>query len=58
MYPVKICCCDWFNKDADWPVAGQNKVRWENQTKDTRKKRGGVTGVQRDAKRSKMSILC
>ena len=24
---VNICCCDWFNKEADWPIAGQDKVR-------------------------------
>lgn len=50
MYSVKICC-DWFNKDTDWPIAGQNKLSWENQTKDTRRKKGGVSRVQRDAGR-------
>ena len=25
--------CDWFNKEADWPIAKQDKVRQENQTK-------------------------
>lgn len=57
-YTVKICCCDWFNKGANWPIAGQNKLRWENQTKDTRKKKGGGRGVAsetwRGNKRCKM----
>ena len=50
--------CDWFNKEADWPIAGQDKVRWENQTKDTGKKNKGVSRVSRDTERSKMNIPC
>ena len=36
-----------FNKEADWPIARPDKVRWENQTKDTGEKKGGVRGVTR-----------
>lgn len=50
--------CDWFNKEADRPIAGQDRVRWENQTRDTGKKKRGVRGVtrvtQRRNKRCKM----
>ena len=24
---VNICCCDWFNKEADWPIVRQDKAR-------------------------------
>ena len=27
------CHCDWFNKEADWLKAEQNKVRQESQTR-------------------------
>ena len=23
---MNICPCDWFNKEADWHIAGQDKV--------------------------------
>ena len=26
---MNICHCDWFNKEADWPIAGQDKVGGE-----------------------------
>ena len=48
LHHVNTCYCDWFNKEADWPIAGQDKVMQENQTKDTKKKKGGVRGVTRD----------
>ena len=32
LYCVNICCWDWFNKEVDWSVTGQDKVRRENQT--------------------------
>ena len=35
---------DWFSKEADWSITGQDKVRWESQTKDTGKTRGRVRG--------------
>ena len=30
---LNICRCDWFNKEAGWPIAGQVEVRWDWQTK-------------------------
>lgn len=27
---VSACYCDWFNKEADWPIDRQAKVRWED----------------------------
>ena len=30
---MNICHCDWFNNEADWPIAGQDKVRQESQTR-------------------------
>lgn len=29
----KLCHCDWLNKEDNWPIARQGKVRQENQTK-------------------------
>ena len=55
LHTAKICHCDWFNKEADWPIAEQDKVMQENQTEDTKKKKGGVRGVTRDTDRSKMA---
>lgn len=26
-YSVKICCHDWLNKETEWPIAEQDKVR-------------------------------
>ena len=31
-----------LNKKADWPMARQNKARWESQTKNTEGKKGRV----------------
>lgn len=42
LYCVNIHHRDWVNKEADWPIARQAKVRRENQTKDIEKKKGGV----------------
>lgn len=41
--------CDWLNKEADWLIAGKDKVRQENQTKDTEK--GRVRRVARKTQR-------
>lgn len=38
-YCVNACHCDWFNKQADWPIAKWDKVRWENQTKKALERR-------------------
>lgn len=46
VYSVKTCHCDWFNKKADWPTAGQDKVRWEDQNKNTRKKKRRVRSLE------------
>ena len=47
MYTLKICHCGW-------PIAGQNKVKWENQIENTGKKRGGVKSHQPNAEGSGM----
>ena len=47
LYTVKICHCDWLNKETDWPIAEQNKVRQESQTENDGKKRGRVRGIAR-----------
>ena len=39
---MNICCCDWFNKEADWSVAQQDKVKRETQTKDNGREKGEV----------------
>lgn len=40
LHCVNTCCCDWVNKEVDWKIAGQDKVRKENHTKATGKKSG------------------
>lgn len=30
-YCVNVRCCDWCNKEADWPLARQSKIKRENQ---------------------------
>ena len=45
LHAVNIGCCDWFSKETDWPIAGQDMVRLVNQIKDTGKKKGRVRGV-------------
>ena len=54
---VNIWRCDWFNKEADWSIAGQDKVMWDKQTKDTRKRKSRVRGVTRQTERKKDSEL-
>lgn len=44
---MKICCYDWFNKELDWPIVGQNKIRWESQIENAGKK-GGFWSCQPD----------
>lgn len=43
---MKICPCDWFNKDADWPLAEQDKVRWESETENVGRLKGGVWSLE------------
>lgn len=33
LHYVIICHCDWFNKEIDWPIARQCKVRSKNQAR-------------------------
>ena len=42
---VNICCYDWFNKQTDWPVDEQDKVRQEGQTENDGMRKGEVRGV-------------
>lgn len=42
-----LCCCDWFNKEADWPIVEQDKVRWEGQTENAWRKKGRVSSQQK-----------
>ena len=49
LHTAKICHCDWFNKEADWPIAEQDKVRPENQTK-TKKGRVKELPVRQEEK--------
>lgn len=43
-----MCHYDWVNKETDSPIARQDRFRWENQVKDTGKKKGRVRGVTRE----------
>ena len=36
---MNICHCDWFNKEVDWPIAGQDIIRWKSHTENVRKKK-------------------
>lgn len=44
-YAVNVCHCEWFNKQADWPIAEQNKVRQRNQTENAGNKKDRVIMV-------------
>ena len=48
LHCVNIYLLDWFNKEVDWPIAEQDKVRWENQTEDDGEKNGRGRRVARD----------
>lgn len=39
------------NKEADRPIPGQDKIRWESQAQDTGKKSGRVRGVMSETQR-------
>ena len=45
LHGAYICGCDWFNKEWDWPIAEQDKVRWKSQTENAGRKKGVVGGV-------------
>ena len=34
LHCVNVCCCDWFNKEADWPIIEQDNVRWDSQAEN------------------------
>ena len=48
MYAAKICHSNDFNKEVDWPIAGQDKVRQESQTENARQKKDRVSKSPRD----------
>ncbi|KAL6070143.1 hypothetical protein STEG23_014741 [Scotinomys teguina] len=52
LYTVKIYRCDWFNKEADWPTAEQNKFGWESQTENKGKKKGRIGQMPEDAEKA------
>lgn len=39
---VGICHYDWFNKQAEWPIAEQDKVRQDSQTENDGMRKGRV----------------
>lgn len=43
---MNVCCCDWFNREADWLIAGQNKMMWESQTENAGKEKNGIWSPQ------------
>lgn len=43
---MKICHCNWFNKEADGPIAEQDKYRQQSQIENDGRE-GGVWGVAR-----------
>lgn len=42
LHHVNICHCVRFNKEADWPITEQGKVRWESQSENPGRKKGRV----------------
>lgn len=43
LHCVNVCHCDWFNKEADWPITGQDKVK--GRIKQNAGKKDRVRGV-------------
>ena len=54
VYAVQICHCDWFNKEADWPIGKQDKVRQKSQTTRMLGGRRVESGVARGSKKAGM----
>lgn len=52
---MNICHCDWFNKETDWPIARQGKVRGENQTKRMLGRRG--KGIKEMGRGDELAVL-
>lgn len=51
LHTVKICRCDQFSKQADWPIAELDKIRWEGKTENEMK--GGVQRSQQPEEHTK-----
>lgn len=52
LYIVKVCLLDWFNKEANQPIAEQD-VRWESQIENAGRKKDGARQspeMQREAR--------
>lgn len=47
-----------FNKEAEWPIAEQNMVRQENQTRGMLGGGGSETGVDSQTQGEEMSASC
>ena len=54
---MSICCCDWFNKEADWPIARQDKAR-QKRILGRRRRRVESEESRADAERNKMNLPC
>lgn len=52
---MKICHCDWSNKEDDRPIVKQDKVRQESQIENDGMRKGNVRGVT-NQKESKSDI--
>ena len=50
LHCVNICRCDWFKKESEWPIDGQDKVRSIDK-QNTGKKKGRIRGVARKKQR-------
>lgn len=51
---MNIRHCDWFSKEAEWPVSGQDKVRRESQRALERRTESGE--LRADAERNQMDM--
>lgn len=45
---MKICHCDWLNKQVDWQIVEQDKVRWESKTENDGMRQGGISKPPRE----------
>lgn len=53
LYSVKICHCDGINKEDEWPLAEQDKARWESETENAGRLKGGVWSLERRCREKK-----
>ena len=42
LYTVNMYYSHWLIIELIWPIARQNKARWESQTENTERKKSGV----------------